>query len=110
MEDLGSFGWLRGIRDRAIMLDIRHKGGRITAKDYSWLQGAEFDPSTGITLNSSGEKITIARRNLNAHVRPNLRLFAGILRPRVPWIQKANGATVIQATKDAVLIEEVKVK
>ena len=109
-DDLGAFGWLRGVRDRAIMLEIRHKDGRITAKGYSWLQSADFDPSDGITLNFSGEKITIAGRNLNAEARPNVRLFAGILRHRVPWIQEASEPAVLEAAKDAVVIEQVKFK
>ena len=84
VDDLGAFGWLRGVQDRAIMLEIRHKDGRVTAKGYSWLQSAEFDGSNGITLNFSGETIRIAGRNLNAESRPNVRLFAGIIRHRVP--------------------------
>lgn len=110
MDDLGAFGWLRGVQDRAIMLEIRHKDGSITAKGYSWLQGADFDPSTGITFNFSGETITIRGRNLNAEARPNVRLFAGIVRHRVPWIQEADGAAVLEASKDAVVVEEVKSK
>ena len=110
VEDLIAFGWLRGVQERAIMLEIRHKDGRITAKGYSWLQSAEFDPSSGITLNFSGETVTIKGRNLGGEARPNIRLFAGILRHRVPWIQEADGAEVIQAAKDAVVIEEVRVR
>jgi hypothetical protein len=107
-DDFGAFGWLRGVQDRAIMLEIRHKDGSVTAKGYSWLQSAEFDGSNGIMLNFSGETIRISGRNLNAEVRPNVRLFAGILRHRVPWIQEAEGTAVIQAAKDAVVIEEVR--
>jgi hypothetical protein len=92
------------------MLEIRHKDGRVTAKGYSRLQSAEFDGSNGITLNFSGEAVTITGRNLNAESRPNVRLFAGILRHRVPWIQEADGAAVLQAAKDAVVIESVTVK
>jgi hypothetical protein len=110
VDDLGVFGWLRGVQDRALMLEIRHKDGRITAKGYSWLQSAEFDPSSGITLNFSGETVTIKGRNLGGEARPNIRLFAGILRHRVPWIQEADGAAILEAAKDAVMIEEVKVK
>jgi hypothetical protein len=110
VEDLIAFGWLRGVQERAIMLEIRHKDGRLTAKGYSWLQSAEFDPSTGIMLNFSGETVTIKGRNLGGEARPNIRLFAGILRHRVPWIQEAEGAAVIEAAKDAVVIEEVMVK
>jgi hypothetical protein len=54
--------------------------------------------------------VKISGRNLNAEVRPNVRLFAGILRHRVPWIQEADGADVVQAAKDAVVIEEVRAK
>ena len=92
------------------MLEIRHKDGRITANGYSWLQSAEFDPSTGITLNFSGETVMIKGRNLGGGARPNIRLFAGILRHRVPWIQEADGADVLEAAKNAVVIEEVKMK
>jgi hypothetical protein len=109
-DDFGAFGWLRGVQERAVMLEIRHKDGRITAKGYSWLQSAEFDPSTGITLNFSGEKVTITGRNLNAEARSNVRLFAGIVRHRVPWIQEADGAAVLEAAKDAVVVESVKLK
>jgi hypothetical protein len=35
-------------------------------------------------------------------------LFAGILRHRVPWIQEADEPTVVEAAKEAVVIEEVK--
>ena len=106
-DDLGAFGWLRGVQDRAIMLEIRHKDGSITARGYSWLQGADFDPSTGITLNFSGERFSITGRNLNAEARQNIRLFAGILRHRVPWIQEADRPTVMAAGKDAVVIEAI---
>src|ERR1700734_1887503 len=103
-DDLGAFGWLRGVQDRALMLEIRQKDGRIAAKGYSWLQSADFDPSEGVTLNFSGGRIRISGRNLNAAVRPNIRLFAGILRHRVPWIQEANGVDVLEGGKDKVVI------
>ena len=36
LEDYGAFGWLRGIRDLAIMLEIRQKDGKISAFSYAW--------------------------------------------------------------------------
>jgi hypothetical protein len=109
-DDYGAFGWLRGVRERSIMLEIKHKDGRISAYGYSWLESAEFDPSEGITLNFAGSAVKITGRNLDAEIRPLVRLFAGILRHRVPWIQEAEGTDVVQAAKDAVVIEEVRVK
>jgi hypothetical protein len=110
IEDYGVCGWLRGVGDRAIMLEIRHKDGRISAYGYSWLESAEFDPSNGITLNFAGNPVKIVGRNLDGEIRPHIRLFAGILRHRIPWIQEADGTDVIKAAKDDVVVEEVKVK
>ncbi len=109
-DDLGAFGYLRGIRDRAVMLEIRHKDGRISAFGYAWLNSAEFDPSEGITLNFSGKTVTLIGRNLNAECRPNVRLFASIVRHRVPWIQEADGQAAMQTSNGATVIEEVRVK
>jgi hypothetical protein len=109
VEDLGSFGWLRGVQDRAIMLEIRHKDRRISAFGYTWLDHVEFDPSEGITLHFSGKTVKIAGRNLNVEFRENVRLLGGILRHRVPWIQETDGADVLDAPKDTVVIEEVTV-
>jgi hypothetical protein len=66
--------------------------------------------SSASKVTLQGETITIVGRNLNAESRPNVRLFAGFLRHRVPWIQEADGPTSHEAAKDAVVIEEVKVK
>ncbi len=108
-DDLGSFGWLRGVRDRAVMLELRHKDGTMTAFGYAWLERLEFDPSEGITLKFTGATVKITGRNLNAERRPNVRLCAGILRHRVPWIQEAAGAQLLEAPTDATVIETIKV-
>jgi hypothetical protein len=110
VDDLGSFGWLRNERDRAVMLEIRHANGDITAFSYPLLESARFNPSTGITLIFSGVTVTITGRNLNSETRSDVRFFEGIMRHRVLWIQEADGPTVMQASETAVIIEEVKAK
>lgn len=87
-EDLGSFGWLRGMRERATMLELRKKNGNITAIGYAWIERIEFDPSHGITLHALGKAIKIEGQNLNAEIRPGVRLFEGLTRHRVPWIEE----------------------
>ena len=47
-DDLISFGWLRGIRDQAIMLQLRHRNGKVQAYPYALLNYAEFGRSEGI--------------------------------------------------------------
>ncbi|MCA9062659.1 MAG: hypothetical protein KDA96_06355 [Planctomycetaceae bacterium] len=107
-DDLGAFGWLRGTRERAIMLELRRKDGNILAVGYAWLDKAEFDPSQGITLSLGGHKIKIRGRNLNTEIRPNVRLFQGISRHRVPWIQEADEPAVMEAQDQGVLVEEIE--
>jgi hypothetical protein len=109
-DDLGAFGWLRGVRDRAISLELRHRDGTVTAFGYAWLKKATFDASGEITLDFSGETVRIAGRNLNTEIRQHVRLLNGILRHRVPWIQEADGAAEMTAAKDAVVIETITAK
>jgi hypothetical protein len=106
-DDLGAFGWLRG-RDRAVMLELRKKNGNVLAVGYGWLERVELDPSEGITLHLVGQKILIKGRNLNAAVRPDIRLFQGITRHKVPFIQEADGPTALQAGKSATVIERIE--
>lgn len=109
-DDLGAFGWLRRQRERAVMLELRRSGGNIIGRGYAWREGAEFDPSAGITLYFLGTAVKITGSNLNTEVRPNVRLFNGILRYRVPWIQKTDQATAMRSAKDAIVIERIEVK
>ena len=106
LDDLQAFGLLRGIRDRAIMLELRHKDGNIDAFPYAWLSKASLDPSEGITLRFGAETVKITGRNLNAEARPNVRLFAAIVRHRVPWIQEADGPTMLSTHRQAVVVVE----
>lgn len=110
LDDLGAFGFLRGVHDRAIMLELRHRDGKISAVGYAWLSGAEFDPSEGITLNLGARQVKITGRNLNTEVRPNIRLFSAIIRHRVPWIQEADASTSIQVPKAGVLVDGIQIK
>lgn len=108
-EDLGAFGWLRGIRDRAIMLELRKKDGNILAVGYGYLDHAEFDPSEGITLSVAGRKIQLSGRNLNAEMRPAVRLFEGITRHRVPWIREAERYDLLEGSdQHATLVESIR--
>jgi hypothetical protein len=107
-DDLGAFGWLRGIRERAVMLELRRKDGSIVAIGYGWLERVAFDPSEGITISTGGQKIRIRGRNLNAEVRPSVRLFEGIARHRVPWVREADRAAAMEADAKATIIDSIE--
>ena len=52
-DDLGAFGWLRGIRDRALCLELRKKTGAIVAIPYMTIDKYEYDPTEGITIHTA---------------------------------------------------------
>lgn len=106
-DDLGCFGWLRGARERSLMLELRRKTGNVTALGYAWLHRIDFDPSEGITLWFAGQKVVLRGQNLNAEVRPTVRLLDGIVRHRVTWIQEAGQADVMEAAEGACLVEAI---
>ncbi len=107
VDDFHSFGWLRGIRERATMLELRKKSGDVLAIGYSWIECVEFNPTQGITLHVHGDKIHIKGRNLNAEVRPEVRLFQGIARHRVAWVQEADRPRNLTGDKQLTIIDQI---
>ena len=106
-EDLGAFGWLRGPRDRAIMLELRKCTGHIMAVSYGYLDRMELVSSESIMLYCGRHQIKIKGRNLNGEIRPQVRLFHGLTRNRVTWIAEADPSSKLQASKAAVLVESI---
>ena len=107
-EDLGAFGWLRTPRERAVMLELRKKDGTIVAIAYSYIDRVKFSPSDGITLRCGQEQIRIKGRGLNNEIRPQVRLFQGIARQRVTWIQETDASSLLRADKNAVVVEVIE--
>lgn len=107
VDDLGSFGCLRGVRERAVMLELRKKTGHILAVGYGYLERAEFDPSEGITLLVLGRTIRLKGRNLNTDASPGVTLFGGICRHRVPWVQEASRGTLMRATDTMPVVDAI---
>lgn len=106
-ENLGCFGWLRGVRDRSVMLELRKKDGHVLAIAYSWLERVEFQPEEGITLHLPGRKVRIKGSGLNNEARRTVRLFDGIIRHRVPWVREADRSESIKAACESVVVESI---
>lgn len=107
-DDLGAFGWLRGVRDRAIMLELRRKDGSIKAVSYNCLESAEYDPLEGITLLVYGKEIHIRGRNLNHQTKGPAKLFEGITRHRVPFVVESDTLSGVRTANDATIIEQIE--
>ena len=107
-DNLGGFGFLRGTRDRAEMLELRKKTGDIRAIGYAWIQKVDFDPSGTITLFAGDEIIRIKGRNLNAVASQQMSLWGGILRHRVPFICEADQSKALQADNHSIVVEAIE--
>ena len=89
------------------MLELRKKSGDVLAIGYQWIERVEFNPTDGITLHIHGDKICIKGRNLNAEIRPEVRLFQGIARHRVAWVQEADRSGSLNGGERATIVEEI---
>lgn len=105
--DLGCFGWLRGIRERAVSLEFRKKDGRVLAIGYAWIDRLEYDPDNGITLHAAGKTVRLEGAGLNHEARPGVRLFEGITRHRVTWVRECNHNQHLETADRAVQIDAI---
>lgn len=107
-EDLGCFGFLRGVRERAVMLELRKKNGNILAIGYSWIERMEFDPSVGIVLHAAGQKILIEGRNLNGPEGGRAKLFEALTWQRVPWIRELPGGDQLRLGAEVCCVKAIR--
>ena len=83
-SDLGCFGWLRGVKERALMLELRKTDGHILALGYAWLERVTFEPDHGITLHTPAKTVQIIGSGLTREARPGVTLLAGTHPPPRP--------------------------
>ncbi len=107
LEEFAAFAQLRGLRERAIMLELRKTDGSITAIGYGYLERAEYCPAEGITLHVLGQKIRLKGRNLNSEARPSARLFEGITRHKVAWVREADHRESMMADEGETIIDSI---
>lgn len=109
-EDFGCFGFLRGVRDRALMLELRKKDGSTLAIAYAFIERIAYNPDApedGITIHAAGQKIRIVGRNLDSATPAGVRLFGAIVRHRVPWIAESTQSASIASASGAVTVESI---
>ena len=84
------------------------KDGKHRLSNGALLAVKGFTERGDITLHVAGGKIQIKGRNLNTEIRPNVRLFQGLTRHRVPWIQEADNATRMESGGKGILVESIE--
>jgi hypothetical protein len=107
-----AFGFLRGVRDRAIFIEFRFANGNRHALPYSWLGPAIYNPSAGILLKFVGDNTTlvlIEGSNLNALI-GGLNLYErGILRNRVNWVREMTRQESERMGPEGLVIDRIRI-
>ena len=111
-DDCRAFGYLRGIRDRALSIEFRFVDGRSLAFPYTWLGTMKYDPSAGLLLQFTGDQIYLVLlegSNLNALVNGSVSLYdRGIQRHRVTWVREMTKQDAAKAGQGEVTVERIR--
>ncbi len=111
-DECPAFGFLRGIRDRALSLELRFANGNSQAFPYSWLGPVKYDPSAGLLLKFVGDLVYLVLlegSNLNALVKGAISLYdRGIQRNRVTWCREMTRLEVEKSGNGEVTIERIR--
>jgi len=92
-ESCPAFGYLRGIRDRALAVEFRYRDGNREWFPYRCLGPWRFDPSVGLLLTFTGDVVTlvlIRGSNLDALVGQGAVNLTdrGLQRHRILWVRE----------------------
>jgi hypothetical protein len=111
-EECLAFGYLRGIRDRALSLELRFANGDSKAFPYSWLGPMQYNPSAGLLLTFVGDRVYLVLlegSNLNALVNESVSLYdRGIQRHRVTWVREMTRQQAGRAGQGEVTVERIQ--
>lgn len=111
-EACAAFGYFRGIRDRALMLEFRLRNGNSQAFPYSWLGPVRYNPSCGLLLKFVGDLkhlVLIEGSNLNALGRGTINLYdRGIQRQRITWVREMSRHELETASAGELTIERIR--
>lgn len=108
VDDCGAFGWLRGIRDRIPMLELRQRSGEIAMMNYAYFHPGFFDPSGALVLQFGAQKVVIKGENLAQEVQPNITLLSCLARHRAIWISESKSSLILTGTK-VITIESIQI-
>jgi hypothetical protein len=111
-ESCLAFGFLRGIRERALAVEFRLNNGNREWFPYSCLVSWRFDPSTGLLLKFTADVVSlvlIRGSNLDAFVNATVNLPHGFQRHRIVWVREMDKAEIHKVGKGEPTIDRIEV-
>ena len=113
-ESCSAFGYLRGIRDRALALEFRFRTGDSEWLSYNLLASWRFDPSVGLLLKFTGDVVTlvlIRGSNLDALVGEGTVNLTdrGLQRHRILWVREMDDQELRRVGERGPTIDQIEV-
>ena len=113
-ESCPAFGFLRGVRDRALAVEFRLRSGEREWYPYSWLGPWRYNPSAGLLLKFTGDTVTlvlIRGSNLDLQVNQSgLNLIdRGLQRHRITWIREMDEEELQKAKEAGPTIDRIDI-
>ena len=109
-----AFGFLRGLRDWAPMIEFRFRDGNSIWFPYGWLGPWKYNPSEGLLLKFSGDQIYVVLlrgSNLDKPLNEgaiNL-TTGGLQRNRIVWIREMSQEDIQKVADSAPTIDSIQV-
>jgi hypothetical protein len=109
-----AFGYLRGVRDRALALELRFRDGTSAWFPYNWLGPFFYHPSVGLLMKFTGDTVTlvlIRGSNLDAPVRQGSMTLMdrGLQRHRVTYVREMDESELRKAGEAEPTIDRIEV-
>jgi hypothetical protein len=112
-ESCPAFGYLTGLRDRALALQLLFRTGNRDWFSYGLLASWRFNPSLGLLLKFTGDLLTlvlIRGSNLDAMVNRNtVNLLRGLQHHRITFIREMEKDELRKAGKGEPTIDRIEV-
>jgi hypothetical protein len=110
-----AFGYLRGIRDQAVAVELRFRDGNRLWFPYAWLGTWQYNPSEGLLLKFSGDLVylvLIRGSNLDQPLSEGAPINltqAGFQRHRVLWLREMSEEEIRQVGETGPTIDSIQV-
>lgn len=109
-----AFGYLRGLHDRALGVELRFRDGNTEWHAYSHLGSWRYDPSVGLLLKFTGDLVSLVLiRGSNLDVLVNQGAVnltdRGLARQRVTWVREMDEDALRQVGAGQPTIDRIAV-
>jgi hypothetical protein len=108
-----AFGYLRGLHERALAVELRFRDGNRDYFSYSHLASWRYNPSVGLLLKFTDDLVTLVLvrgSNLDALVKQSVNLTdRGFQRHRVLWLREMDGEQLQEAGEGEPTIDRIEV-